>query len=239
MRLSLPTCLPRRHAACPGRSSRLVVDDCGSMTMRVAKRRRTSATWLGRGRCRRVPWVECRKSGRSSICASASQRGLRLQRLRRRLTQGELAKVVRSSQSRVAKMEVGDPSVSIHLLVRSLIALGASNSDLARIISARIPAQGWGEGFHARVTEVPVPYWWPCQPDGVLARCPPENNPGRTGNGSCEISCRPARRLPRRTFRAAGRLRWWKRGRLFVRRRIRRRHGRRRWADPTSPGRQD
>ena len=63
--------------------------------------------------------------------------GLKLQRVQRRLTQGELAKVVRSSQSRVAKMEAGDPSVSIDLLFRSLIALGASNADLARIISAR------------------------------------------------------------------------------------------------------
>lgn len=68
--------------------------------------------------------------------------GLKLQRVQRRLTQGELAKVVRSSQSRVAKMEAGDPSVSIDLLFRSLIALGASSSDLAKIISARKPVSG-------------------------------------------------------------------------------------------------
>lgn len=68
--------------------------------------------------------------------------GLKLQRVQRRLTQGDLARVVRSSQSRVAKMEAGDPSVSIDLLFRSLIALGASNSDLAKIISARKPAIG-------------------------------------------------------------------------------------------------
>lgn len=61
--------------------------------------------------------------------------GLRERRVRRRLTQTDLAKVVSSSQSRVAKMEAGDPSVSLDLLVRSLIALGASASDLARIIS--------------------------------------------------------------------------------------------------------
>jgi hypothetical protein len=42
---------------------------------------------------------------------------------------------MRSSQSRVAKMESGDPSVSLDLLVKSLLALGASNRDLARIIS--------------------------------------------------------------------------------------------------------
>ena len=62
--------------------------------------------------------------------------GLKDRRVRKRLTQVELAKAVNSSQSRVAKMEAGDPTVSIDLLVRSLIALGASNSDLAKIITA-------------------------------------------------------------------------------------------------------
>ena len=62
--------------------------------------------------------------------------GLKRRRLRRRLTQTELAKAVRSSQSRVAKMEAGDPTVSLDLLVRSLIALGASSKELATIISS-------------------------------------------------------------------------------------------------------
>ncbi|MBM3288363.1 MAG: helix-turn-helix domain-containing protein [Candidatus Eisenbacteria bacterium] len=60
---------------------------------------------------------------------------LRRRRLRRRLTQTDLAKILKSSQSRVAKMEAGDPSVSVDLLVRSLIALGASPRELARAIS--------------------------------------------------------------------------------------------------------
>ena len=63
--------------------------------------------------------------------------GLKSRRVRKRLTQVDLAKAVNSSQSRVAKMEAGDPTVSIDLLVRSLIALGASNRDLARIIAPR------------------------------------------------------------------------------------------------------
>jgi DNA-binding XRE family transcriptional regulator len=66
--------------------------------------------------------------------------GLRERRRRRRLTQAELARMVKSSQSRVAKMEAGDPSVTIDLLVRSLLALGASDRDLARIIAAARPA---------------------------------------------------------------------------------------------------
>ena len=65
---------------------------------------------------------------------------LRVRRQRRRLTQAELAGLLRSGQSRVAKMEIGDPSVSLDLLVRSLLALGASTVELSRIISARQPA---------------------------------------------------------------------------------------------------
>lgn len=62
--------------------------------------------------------------------------GLRRRRLKSRLTQEALAKAVRSSQSRVAKMEAGDPTVTVDLLVRSLLALGASRRDVARIISS-------------------------------------------------------------------------------------------------------
>ena len=61
--------------------------------------------------------------------------GLRNQRVRRRMTQSDLAKAIKSSQSRVAKMEAGERSVSLDLLVRSLLALGASSSDLIRVLS--------------------------------------------------------------------------------------------------------
>ena len=64
---------------------------------------------------------------------------LRSRRKQRNLTQTALARLIQSSQSRVAKMETGDPSVSLDLLVRSLLALGASNRDLARAISAAAP----------------------------------------------------------------------------------------------------
>ncbi len=56
-------------------------------------------------------------------------------RLEKQLTQIDLAKLLRSNQSRVAKMEAGDPSVSIDLLIKSLLALGTSHQDLAGIIS--------------------------------------------------------------------------------------------------------
>ena len=60
--------------------------------------------------------------------------GLKARRNARGLSQIQLAKAVQSSQSRVAKMEAGDPTVSLDLLVRSLLALGASNRDLGQII---------------------------------------------------------------------------------------------------------
>jgi ribosome-binding protein aMBF1 (putative translation factor) len=61
---------------------------------------------------------------------------LRKRRQKRRLSQSELARRIKSSQSRVAKMEGGDPSVSLDLLIRSLLALGLSNRELARAITA-------------------------------------------------------------------------------------------------------
>ena len=62
-------------------------------------------------------------------------RGLRERRARRNLTQAQLARLLKSSQSRVAKMEAGDPSVSIDLLIRSLLAMGTTQRELAQVIA--------------------------------------------------------------------------------------------------------
>ena len=61
-----------------------------------------------------------------------------LQKRRRilKITQTGLAKRLRSSQSRIAKMEAGDPSVSVDLLIRSLLALGVSKQSLRRNLPA-------------------------------------------------------------------------------------------------------
>ena len=66
----------------------------------------------------------------------ALSRSVRELRLNQRLTQNEVARLLGSSQSRLAKMESGDTSVSLDLLIRSIIALGASRTDLARMIAA-------------------------------------------------------------------------------------------------------
>ena len=61
---------------------------------------------------------------------------LRETRRKRNLTQNELAALLKSSQSRVAKMEAGDPSVSLDLIVRSLLSIGMTRGDLAQLIAA-------------------------------------------------------------------------------------------------------
>lgn len=52
-------------------------------------------------------------------------------------TQAEFARRVGSSQSRVAKMEAADPTVSVDLLVRSLLAAGADRQELGRVVGSR------------------------------------------------------------------------------------------------------
>jgi DNA-binding XRE family transcriptional regulator len=61
-------------------------------------------------------------------------RSLRELRTRRGLTQAQAAAHLSSSQSRLAKMESADPSVTIDLLIRSLMALGATRRQVARAI---------------------------------------------------------------------------------------------------------
>lgn len=60
---------------------------------------------------------------------------LRQWRAKQKLTQTELAQALRSSQSRIAKMEAADPTVSVDLLVRSLLKLGATRRDIARALT--------------------------------------------------------------------------------------------------------
>lgn len=60
---------------------------------------------------------------------------LRRRRQARKLTQAQLAKRLGSSQSRVAKMEAADPSVSIDLLVRALLDLGATRAQVAKAMA--------------------------------------------------------------------------------------------------------
>jgi len=65
----------------------------------------------------------------------ALARKLHDKRVAKHLSQAQLAKLIQSSQSRVAKMEKSDPTVSIDLLIKSLLALGSSRTELAKAIT--------------------------------------------------------------------------------------------------------
>ena len=52
------------------------------------------------------------------------------------LSQGALAKMIGSSQSRVAKMEACDPSVSMDLMFKSAFALGADQTKIGKFITS-------------------------------------------------------------------------------------------------------
>lgn len=73
----------------------------------------------------------------------ALARCLRHIRLQRNLSQSRVAELLGSSQSRVAKMESGDPSVTFDLMLRSVLAMGASPTQVGRVLARRkqlIPA---------------------------------------------------------------------------------------------------
>ncbi len=67
----------------------------------------------------------------------ALARSLKEHRIACDMTQSELARQLGSSQSRVAKMESGDATVSMDLLVRSLLTLGVSRREVGRIIGKK------------------------------------------------------------------------------------------------------
>jgi DNA-binding XRE family transcriptional regulator len=52
------------------------------------------------------------------------------------MTQSELAEKIHSSQPRVANAENGDASVSIELLIRAILATGASPQDIGQVIAS-------------------------------------------------------------------------------------------------------
>lgn len=65
----------------------------------------------------------------------AVRNALRTRREAQGITQQALATRLGSSQSRIAKMEAGDSSVSLDLLVRALLATGATPLDIADAIA--------------------------------------------------------------------------------------------------------
>ncbi|WP_407890267.1 helix-turn-helix domain-containing protein [Scytonema sp. NUACC26] len=58
------------------------------------------------------------------------------ERRQRLMTQAELADKIHSSQPRIAKAENGDVSVSIELLIRAILATGATPQEIGQVIAS-------------------------------------------------------------------------------------------------------
>jgi hypothetical protein len=70
----------------------------------------------------------------------ALSRALKARRAKLQISQSVLAERIKSSQSRVAKMEAADPAVSFELLLRGLFATGATRRDVALAVDQ--PSRG-------------------------------------------------------------------------------------------------
>jgi len=101
--------------------------------MKTVKRKRLEAKGWKLGTAREFLNLSPEEAAYVELKLSLSK-NLQDYRRGKKLTQVDLARLLKSSQSRVAKMEAGDPSVSLDLLVRSLLALGASKKHLARML---------------------------------------------------------------------------------------------------------
>jgi ribosome-binding protein aMBF1 (putative translation factor) len=103
--------------------------------MREAKKRRLEAKGWRVGSAGEFLGLDSEEEAYIDIRLRLSD-AIRRERTRRGVTQAVLAKKVRSSQSRVAKMEAGEEGVSLDLLVRTLLVLGATRRDVGRVIAS-------------------------------------------------------------------------------------------------------
>jgi DNA-binding XRE family transcriptional regulator len=102
--------------------------------MKTAKRKRLEARGWKIGNSTEFLGLSSEEAAYVELKLALS-RNLQTTRKEKNLTQEELARLLKSSQSRIAKMEAGDPSVSLDLLVRSLLVLGTSRKTLSRILA--------------------------------------------------------------------------------------------------------
>lgn len=110
--------------------------------MRESKRRRLEAKGWKVGSAQEFLGLSSQEAEYIELKLKLAE-ALRKKRLARHLPQTVLAKLVHSSQSRVAKMEAADQTVTVDLLIRSLLALGASTPEIGKAIArAHVAAAG-------------------------------------------------------------------------------------------------
>ncbi len=106
--------------------------------MKTAKRKRLEANGWKIGTAKEFLGLSDEEERLIAIRLSLS-RALAEKRKKAAYSQERLAKLIGSSQSRVAKMEAGDSSVSIDLLVRALLSMGSPIEELSRILRRAKP----------------------------------------------------------------------------------------------------
>lgn len=105
-----------------------------SKSMNASKRKKLQASGWKVGSTREFLGLSAEEAAFVELKLTLSE-SLKTCRTSRGISQNELAKRLRSSQSRVAKMEASDPAVSVDLLIRALFAAGAKKKDIAKAIA--------------------------------------------------------------------------------------------------------
>jgi DNA-binding XRE family transcriptional regulator len=109
--------------------------------MKVAKKKRLEAAGWRVGTVRQFLGLSAAEA-ELVVMRVALAAGLRVRRERAQMTQTALARQLKSSQSRVAKMEAGDPTVSLDLLIRAHLTLGAKRAEIGRFLAQSPAAVG-------------------------------------------------------------------------------------------------
>jgi len=63
---------------------------------------------------------------------------VKTQRAKRGWTQEQLARAIGSSQSRIAKLEGGDPGISLDLMIKALLRLGTSKEQIGKLLEGEL-----------------------------------------------------------------------------------------------------
>ncbi|WP_069131656.1 helix-turn-helix domain-containing protein [Rhodohalobacter halophilus] len=63
---------------------------------------------------------------------------VKAQRAKRGWTQEQLARAIGSSQSRIAKLEGGDPGISLDLMIKALLRLGTSKKQIGKLLEGEL-----------------------------------------------------------------------------------------------------
>ena len=101
-------------------------------------------------------WLGLSKAESDFIDICLSLRHLiRFARERAGLTQAQAARKLKSSQSRVSKMEAGDPSLSLDLLVTSALTLGATRQEVAAAVAGPVSSAAEEESASAERRSLP------------------------------------------------------------------------------------